>query len=555
MKNKYIFLVVAVSIVTASFLLFSKYGGMGTSEKNNRGVLAQPRPRHLKEPDHRNKLVTDPKGNLVGLSVFEANLKLDESYVKDGKDYRDKLLINYVELGLRANPEQTLRFLRESRTEWADNVHTASPIIRAIASHLGLESIREFLDMVSTRNVVANIVTGISLDLKEGGSNAMADFFLSYDSTLLADEGVMGNLMKAGWADLGKLTELYSKLPQCPERVAAAVVLAQKSSTLCIEEFRDFYRSISGQLSLDETRAMHSKLTENMNSLDDPKLALLLANGYQGDDERLLSLAANSADLNLEDALNSVRSLDVTQELRNTLFSGIMRSWAQYAPKKAAQYAYSSYQSGETNHQAMNVVYGEWISRDTPAAVSYFSRLDLDMQTKRMADLSHFPNVASYSIADGLALLQERQNDQSYPPELVDNMRYDFALSDGAHHSSQVVLGELGKIQDPTIRDSAYFRFSSALASENLFKAVSLAAQTTIPSQRDQMLIGALGAAISYDINYAHDMIPHINDTHKREVAYMQWFDATRNKEPHIAADWLRDLEKNNHQLYEKLYK
>lgn len=555
MNRNLVYATIAVAFFAATAVMIGKYGGADTSGIDNRGVLGDPRPRQTRERGHREKLVTDSNGNLVGLSAFEANLRLDGTFATDSPDYRRKLLVNYIELALLSNPGQALSFLRESQAQWAGDPLAAPTILKKVAATLSLEATREFLDIITSRDVLINVATGLSLDLKDGDALAMVDFFLDYDATLLANEAVMANLMLKAGGGIDGLAGLFRKLPRCEERASAARVLARKAHSLGTEEFGKFYQEISPYLTAAEVREMHTELAGKMDSLEDPKLAFLLADGFQGDANALMAVAAASADVNLDDSLRILNSMDLAEKDRNTVFSGIMRSWAQYAPKKAAQYAYSSYQSGEINEQAMNVVFGEWINRDTSAAVSYFGRLDLDMQAKRMVDLSHFPNVASYSIEDGLALLQERQNDPDYPPVLVDQMRRDFALSDGAHHSPQVVLGELSKIKDIDIRDSSFFRFSSALASEDLFKAVSLAARTTVPSQRDQMLLGALAPAISYDMNYSHDMIRHISDPRRRDDAYIQWYDIARKTEPHLAAEWLRSLENTNPPLYEEIYK
>jgi hypothetical protein len=453
-----------------------------------------------------------------------------------------------------ANPEQAIAFLRANQAAWVGDPSTAPTIISQIASTLGLDATREFLDIIPTRDILTNIINRLSLDLKDGESLAMVDFFLGYDATMLENKGVMSNLMLQTGGGIDRLTELFLKLPKCKERTSAAEALAQSARSLGTEDYVTFYKGISPHLSPSEMHAMHTTLTKNMDSIADPKLAFLLTNGYQGNADNLLAVAAKSADLDLDNALQTLTSLDASEQDRNAMFSGILRSWAQYAPKKAAQYAYSSFQSGQTDGQALNVVYGEWIKRDTPAAVSYYNRLELDKQSKTDIDLSNFANVASYSTRDGLTLLQERQNDPDYPPATLDYLRRDFALSDGAHHSSEVVLGELAKIQDPTTRDSAYSRFSTGLASVNLFKAVSLAAQTTIPSQRDQMLLGAFAIAVSYDLKYSHDMIHHISNPRNREDAYKQWHNIARAKEPHLAAEWQRDLKNSNSQLYEKIF-
>lgn len=546
-------ILVIITVLAAIFVLVGTYKGADTSAKDNSGVLAKPRPRHSREPD-RQKLVTDARGNLVSLPVFEANLKLDGSFSKGTPDYKLKLLASYSEIALLANPEQAIAFLRENQAAWVGDPSTAPTIISQIASTLGLDATREFLDIIPTRDILTNIITRLSLDLKDGESLAMVDFFLGYDATLLENEAVMGNLMLLTGGGIDRLTELFRKLPKCKERTSAAEALAQSARSLGTKDYITFYKGISPHLSPSEMHAMHTTLTENMDSIADPKLAFLLTNGYQGNADNLLAVAAKSADLDLDNALQTLTSLDASEQDRNAMFSGILRSWAQYAPKKAAQYAYSSFQSGQTDNQAMNVVYGEWIKRDTPAAVSYYNRLELDKQSKTLIDLSNFPNVASYSTRDGLTVLQERQNDPDYPPDTLDHLRRDFALSDGAHHSSEVVLGELAKIKDPTIRESAYSRFSTELASVNLFKAVSLAAQTTIPSQRDQMLMGAFVSAVSYDLKYSHDMIHHISDPGTRENAYKQWHKIALRTEPHLAAEWQHDLKNSMPQLYEKIF-
>jgi hypothetical protein len=544
-----------VALAVAVGWLVRYHRDANPSGDKSHGALVNPRPRIPSDRSHRHKLVIDANGNLVSIQSFERKLNLDDTYAKETRDFQLRLFVNYIELAIQANPSQALDFLRREQSQWVGERGIAPQIMKLVATTFGLEATKEFLDVIPFPDVLGDVVTGLSRGLKGNDPLAFVDYFLGYNPKLLTNEAVMANLMLQTEGGIDRLAELYLKLPQCKERVAAVRVLATKASSLNKEDFRKFYAGITSHLSTSEIREMHNKLTEAMESLHDPKLTILLANGYQGLPETLAKLATTSADYNLDDALRSLRSFDINPIDRNAIFTGIMRSWAQYAPKKAAQYAFSSYQSGDANEEGMNVVFGEWIKRDTSEAVNYFTRLDLDSQTKRMLDLNNFPNVASFSMEHGIAMMQARQNDPDYPPLMVDQMRRDFALSDSAHHSSQVVLGELAKIQDPGIKESALFRFSSTLASENLFKAVNLAAQTTVPSQRDGLLLGALAPAISYDIHYSHEMIRHINDSQKRDSAYMQWYDTARKTEPHLAADWLRGLEKSNPSLYGKLYK
>lgn len=554
MKKKITTTATIIVAFTAIVILVGTFKNGQPTGEDNSGALTASGLRSSREQGYRERLVSDANGNLVGLTAFEANLKLDSSFKPGSPDYKKKLLINYIELALLANPQQALAYLRVCKAEWVSDSLTAPTILRQIAATLGLEAIREFLDDLPPR-VLTEVAAVLVRAMKDGESQVMLDFLLSSDPTLLSNDAVMANLMLRASGDIAELAEFYRKLPECDERVHAARILAQKASSLTPEEFEKFYPKIARHLSESERREIHTTLADKMESMDDPKLAVLLTEGFVGDAEKLMSLAAKSADTNLDDALKKLDTMNVGVKDRNSLFCGIMRSWAQYAPQKAAHYAFSAYQSGEAFAEASSVVFGEWINRDTPAAVSFFNRMAMDSEMKRLIDFSHFPNVATYSMREGLGVLEERQSDSNYEPILVDQLRREFALSDGAHHSTQVVLGELAKIKDPQIKESAIYRFSAGLAGENLFKAVSLAAQSTIPSQRDQLLLGALAPALTYDVNYSHEMIRNISDPRIRDDAFMMWYDTARKLEPHLASEWLQDLKSSNTPLYDKIYK